>query len=192
MNAARRAKAIVFDPAAAWVEIKQESGDPAFVLSQYVAWLALVPAVFGFVGASLIGETVPGGGIARESIFNGLFGAIFGYVMTCASVLVLGLVIDLMMPLFGGRRDFDAAFKLAVYSFTPVWLAGVFLLLPGLRFLTLLGFYGAYILWLGLPRLMKPQQQRTLDLTALIVIAAFVMVYITATAQRLVFGTPGL
>jgi len=28
------------------------------------------------------------------------------------------------------------------------------LLAPGLRFLGLTGFYGAYILWLGLPRLM--------------------------------------
>ena len=37
--------------------------------------------------------------------------------------------------MFGGRADFDSAFKLAVYSFTPVWLAGIFLLVPGLRFL---------------------------------------------------------
>jgi hypothetical protein len=192
MNAARRAKMILFDPAAAWVEIAQESGDPAFLLSQYVAWLALVPAVFGFIGASVIGATTLGAGIGRASIFNGLFGAIFGYVMTCASVLVLGLVIDLMAPLFGGRRDFDSAFKLAVYSFTPVWLVGIFLLLPGLRFLTLLGFFGAYVLWLGLPRLMKPRRQRTLDFTALIVIVAFALVFITAAAQRLVFGTLGL
>jgi hypothetical protein len=192
MNAARRAKAMLLDPAAAWAEIEQESGDPAFLLSQYVAWLALVPAVCSFVGASVIGETTPGAAMARASIFNGLFGAIFGYVMTCATVLVLGLVIDLMTPLFGGRRDFDQAFKLAVYSFTPVWLVGFFLLLPGLRFLTLTGFYGAYILWLGIPRLMKPQPRRTLDFTALIVIAAFALAYITEMAQRLVFGTPGL
>ena len=45
-----------------------------------------------------------------------------------------------------GSEDFDSAFKLAVYSYTPVWLAGIFLLLPGLRFLILLGFYGAYVL----------------------------------------------
>jgi hypothetical protein len=192
MKAARCAKAMLFDPAAAWVEIERESGDPAFVLSQYVAWLALVPALSGFIGASLIGQVTPGAGVARASIFNGLFGAIFGYVMTCACVLVLGLVIDLLTPLFGGRRDFDQAFKLSVYSFTPVWLVGIFLLLPGLRFLTLTGFYGAYILWLGLPRLMKPQPRRTLDFTALIVVVAFALVYITAAAQRLVFGTPGL
>jgi len=192
MNAARRAKAILLDPAAEWARIEQETGDPAFVLSQYVAWVALTPAVFGFIGASVVGETVPGAGTLRAPIFNGLFGAIFGYVMTCATVLVLALIIDLIAPVFGGRRDFDSAFKLAVYSFTPVWLAGIFLILPGLHFLVLTGFYGAYVLWLGLPRLMKSNPQRTQDFTALIVIAAFVLVYLAAMAQRMVFGTPGL
>jgi hypothetical protein len=192
MNAALRAKAILFEPAAEWVRIEQETGDPAFVLSRYVAWLALVPAVCGFIGASVIGETMPDAGTLRASIFNGLFGAIFGYVVGCATVLLLALIIDLIAPVFGGRRDFDSAFKLAVYSFTPVWLAGIFLLLPGLHFLVLTGFFGAYLLWLGLPVLMKSRPQRTLDFTALIVIAAFVLVYIAALAQRMVFGTPGL
>ena len=68
--------------------------------------------------------------------------------------------------------------------------AGVFLLLPGLRFLLLLGFYGAYILWLGLPRLTKAK--RVPDFAALIVIAAFALLYAAAAAQRAVFGTPGL
>ena len=105
------------------------------MLSRYVAVLALVPAVFGFIGASLVGVIVPKAGTVRAPIFNGLFGAIFGYVLSCATVLLLGVIIDLAAPLFGGRRDFDSAFKLAVYSFTPVWLAGIFLVLPGLHFL---------------------------------------------------------
>ena len=100
----------------------------------------------------------------RASIFNGLFGAIFGYILTCATVLLLGVIVNVAAPRFGGRRDFDNAFKLAAYSFTPVWLTGVFLVLPGLRFLTLTGFYGAYILWLGLPRLAKSPARNSLEL----------------------------
>jgi hypothetical protein len=192
MNAARRAKAILVDPVVEWTRIEQEAGDPAFVLTRYVAVLALIPAVFGFLGTSAIGVIVPGAGTVRAPVVDGLFGAIFGYVMACATVLVLGLIIDLLAPLFGGRRDFDNAFKLAVYSFTPVWLAGIFLALPGLRFLVLTGFYGAYILWLGLPRLTKAHGQRSRDFTALIVVAAFLLVIIAAAAQRTVFGTPGL
>ena len=192
MNAGLRAKAILIDPPAEWAAIEQESGDPAVVLTGYVAVLALIPALFGFIGTSVIGVAVPGAGTMRTPVLDGLFGAIFGYVMSCATVLLLGLIIDLLAPLFGGRRDFDSAFKLAVYSFTPVWLAGIFLLLPGLHFLVLTGFYGAYILWLGLPRLTNARERRSRDFTALIVIAAFLLLYVTAAAQRAVFGTPGL
>ena len=111
----------------------------------------------------------------RAPLVNGMFGAILGYVLSCAIVLVLGILINLVAPLFGGRRDFDSAFKLSVYSFTPAWLAGIFLVLPGLHFLTLTGFYGAYILWLGLPRLIKSPGQRSLGFAALIVVCAFAL-----------------
>ncbi len=192
MNAALRAKAIIVDPLREWASIERESGDPAYVLSRYVAVLALIPAAFSFVGACLLGVAVPGVGTVRMPVFDGLFGAVFGYATTCVTVFVLALVINLLAPAFGGRRDFDSAFKLAVYSFTPVWLAGIFLLLPGLRFLTLTGFYGAYILWLGLPLLTKSPQRHALNFAAIIVVCAFALAYIAAAVQRMTFGTPGL
>ena len=148
MNPALRAKAMLADPSAEWARIEQESGDPAFLLSRYVAVLALVPALFGFIGACVIGVIVPGAGMVRAPIVRRPVRRDLRLCDELASrCCCSALIIDLLAPLFGGRRDFDSAFKLAVYSFTPVWLAGIFLLLPGLRFLVLTGFYGAYILW---------------------------------------------
>ena len=189
MKAAWRAKAMLLDPAAEWPAIERESGDPAYLLSRYVAVLALVPAVCGFMGASVIGVVVPGAGLVRASLFDGFFGAIFGYAMAFGIVLILALVIDLLAPLFGGREDFDSAFKLAVYSYTPVWLTGIFLLLPGLRFLILLGFYGAYVLVLGLPRLMKAPEQKSYLYALVIVVCAVALTLGAAAAQRAVFNT---
>jgi hypothetical protein len=192
MNAVWRAKAIFADPSAEWIRIEKEPGDPAYLLTSYVALLALVPAVFGFIGACVVGTVLPGVGLVRASIFDGLFGGVFGYVLTCATALVLGLLIDLLAPVFGGRRDFDNAFKLAVYSYTPVWLAGIFLLAPGLRFLGFAGFYGAYILWTGLARLMKSPVQRAPAYAAVIVACAWALTLMTAAAQRALFGPPGI
>ena len=81
----------------------------------------------------IVGVIVPGGGLVRVPIFDGLFGAVFGYVVTFATVLLVAWPHDrsLLAPPFGGRRSFDNAFKLAVYSYTPVWLAGIFLLAAG-------------------------------------------------------------
>jgi hypothetical protein len=192
MSIALRAKAMLANPSAEWTAIEREPGDPAYLLSRYAAVLALIPAACSFIGTSLIGVVAADGTTLRTPVFNGLFGAVFGYVATCVSVLLLGLFINLVAPAFGGRRDFDSTFKLAVYSFTPVWLAGIFLLVPGLYFLVLTGCYGAYILWLGLPRLTKSPERQALSFTTVIVVCAFALAYLAAHAQRVIFGTPGL
>ena len=192
MNAFVRAKAMLLDPAAAWLGMEKDIGDPAYLLSRYVAVLALIPALSSFVGATLIGVVAPSGATLRADLFDGLFGAIFSYATSCVIVLLLGLIIDLLAPLFGGRRDFEEAFKLAVYSFTPLWLAGIFLLLPGLRFLLLTGAYGIYLFWLGMPRLTKVPEGQAVNFTVIIVFCAGGLLYGAALAQRMLFGTPGL
>jgi hypothetical protein len=192
MNPVLRAKAMLVDPVAEWARIERESGDPAFLLSRYVAVLALIPAVFGFIGSTVVGAVVPGTGLVRAALFDGLFGAIFGYVETFAVIVVLAFIIDVLAPLFSGQKDFDNALKLAVYSFTPVWLAGVFLVLPGLRFLVLTGFYGTYLLAVGLPRLMKTPPPRSQTFALVIVVCAFVLTVGAFVAQRAVFGTRGI
>jgi hypothetical protein len=192
MNAAARVKSILLDPAAAWRLIEKEVGDPAYLLSRYVALLALIPALSSFVGATLIGTIAPSGAIVRVDIVDGLFGAIFSYATSCVIVLLLGLLINLLAPTFGGRRDFENAFKLAVYSFTPLWIVGIFLLLPGLRFLLLTGAYGIYLLWLGVPRLIKAPERQAVNFAAVIVVCAYGLLYAAALAQRMLFGTPGL
>ena len=192
MNALARSKAILVDPAAAWRGIEKDVGDPAYLLSRYVAVLALIPALSSFVGATLVGVVTPSGAILRANLIDGLFGAVFSYAASCAIVLLLGLIIDFLAPLFGGRRDFEEAFKLAVYSFTPLWLAGIFLLLPGLRFLLLIGIYGIYLFWLGAPRLTKMPEQQAANFTLVIVVCTAGLLYGAALAQRMLFGTPGL
>jgi hypothetical protein len=188
MNVAARAHRILVDPAAEWAKIDNEPADAVHLLTGYVAWLALVPALSGFVGACLIGVVLPDGSTLHAPILQGLFGAAFGFVMACATVLALGLVIDLLAPMFASHRGFDRAFKLAVYSYTPFWLAGIFLLAPGLRFLVVTSFYGAYLLWKGLPALMGTPEPKARAYTAVIVGCAGALTLIVAAAQHAMFG----
>jgi hypothetical protein len=192
MNPALRAKAILADPFAEWARIERESGDPAFLLSRYVAILALVPALFGFIGACVVGALVPGAGLMRATWFDAGFGAIILYVESFIAVLVLAFIINSVAPLFGGKKDFDAALKLAVYSFTPAWLVGIFLLTPGLRFLVLIAFYGAYVLSTGLPRLMKAPKAQSALYTAFATACAFGLIVGGVMAQRAIFPGSGI
>jgi hypothetical protein len=192
MSVALRAGAIIADPAAAWAGIEEDGADPAYVMTRYVAPFALIPAVCGFAGACLIGVVVPGIGTVRAPIGPAILGAIFNYFAAFAIVISVGFLIDLIAPRFGGRRDFGRAVKVAVYAFTPMWLCGVFLLLPGLRFLELAGLYGAYLLVKGLPVLMKSPAQPSQSFAAATVIFATALVLLAAAVQHALFGTNGI
>ena len=192
MSAVLRATAMLVDPAAAWRRIEGESADQFYLLTGYVALLALIPALCGFIGACVIGVAVPGSGSVRAPLFDGVFGAIFGYMATFVELVLIGLWIDLLAPRFGGRRDLVGALKLAIYSFTPLWLAGIFLLLPGLQFLVLTGFYGGYLLAQGLAPVMKSRAEKTAAYTAVVVAFAAVLTLLIVATQRALFGTAGL
>ncbi len=184
------ALAILIDPARAWPRIAKEPIDWVALMTRTVVLLALVPALCGFIGACIIGVIVPGTGVVRAALFDGVFGAIFFYLENFAVVLVLGLLLHLAAPRFGGRRDFAAALALAVYSYTPVWLTGIFLLLPGLHFLMLTGFYGTYILLVGLPPMLQTPPPRSHAFAALIVACALVLTLLAQWAQHRVFAGP--
>jgi hypothetical protein len=158
-----RVKAILLTPQTEWPVIAREPGDTAGLFTRYVAILALIPALAGFIGTSLIGRYVP--------LFSGLVSAIIYYVLTFVLTFVIGLIVDALAPTFGAQKNLSNALKLTVYSFTPLWLAGIFLLVPGLSFLMILGLYGTYLAWLGLPPLMMAPRDKVLPYAAVIGIA---------------------
>lgn len=192
MNAVLRVKSIITAPLSEWPEIERQAADPVYLLTRYVALLAIIPSLFGFIGACLIGVIAPNGATLRTPLLDGVLGAVFGYAMTGVIVLVLTIIVYVSAPIFGGLRGFNSAFRLTVYSFTPVWLAGIFLILPGLHFLALFSLYGLYLLWLGAPRLIKVPQEMALIFAITMAVCAGALIYAAATAQHVIFGTPGL
>ena len=145
-----RVQGLLLDPQGEWAKIDRESGEPAHLFLNYVVILALIPALAEFIGASIIGVTVSVGTF-RVPVLAGLLNAVISYLFSFVLVYVVALVIDALAPSFGTARHFPSALKLSVYSFTPAWLAGIFLLLPGLSFLTIAGLYGFFLLLVGLP-----------------------------------------
>eukprot|EP01036_Dinobryon_divergens_P048209 gene48210-64683_t len=55
MNLVERVQSILLKPKATWPVIDAEPADPASLYKNYVMILALIPAVAGFIGLSLIG-----------------------------------------------------------------------------------------------------------------------------------------
>jgi Yip1 domain len=174
-----RVKAILLTPQTEWPVIAREPGDTAALFTRYVAILALIPALAGFIGTSLIGRYVP--------FFSGLMSAIVGYVMAFVVTFVVALIVDALAPTFGAQKNFPNALKLTVYSYTPAWLAGIFLLIPGLSFLAILGLYGLYLLWLGLPPLMLAPRDKALPYAATVVVCAVIIALVLGFIQAAIF-----
>jgi len=183
MKLLNRVKAILFRPHAEWQVIAAERSDASALFLRYVAILALIPALARFIGASLVGGYAP--------ISWSLVGALLNYLSGFAIVYGLALIIDVLAPRFGAQRDFAGALKLAVYSATPVWIAGIFLLIPGLSFLVILGLQGAYLLWAGLPVLMQAPADKALPYTAVVAGCALIIAVGLGLIEAPLFSTHG-
>jgi hypothetical protein len=192
MNLVERVKAILLAPQSEWSVIEREPGGLAYLFVNHVAFLAAIPAACGFIGMAVIGIPVPVIGTLRVSFISALISAIVSYLFAFVAVYVVALIVDALAPTFGAARSPENALKLAAYSYTPVWLVGVFLLVPGLWFMRILGLYGLYLMWLGIPVLMKApsRENSTIGYFAAIIVCAIVIGYILSRIVGLIVGVP--
>ena len=176
MSIAERAKNICLTPNSEWPIIAAETTSPGTLVTGYAIPLAAIGAIAGFIGGSVIGHTLPYLGTYRVPVITGLFVALFMFCMAIVGVFVLSLIINALAPTFGGEQNQTQALKLAVYSYTPAWIAGVLQIVPLLgMFAIFAALYGLYLLYLGLPRLMKNPQDRSVPYTAVVVVCAIVL-----------------
>jgi hypothetical protein len=189
MNIVERAKNLCLTPSTEWPVIAEEASSAGALMSGYVLPLAGISAVAGFIGGSLVGYTLPFVGTYRVPFAAGLAAAVFSVVMAVVGVFVMSLIINALAPTFGAEKNSDRALKVAAYSFTPAWIAGVFMILPALGMLAALGgLYGLYLLYVGLPRLMKCPEDKAVGYTAVIVICAIVVSVVMAAMGGMVAG----
>jgi len=177
MNLVERVKGILLNPNAEWRVIEREPGDVQYLFKNYVAILALIPAVAGFIGSMSLGLSIP----------TALFSAILSYVLAFVIAYVVALIIDALAPSFGGQKNFESALKVSVYSYTASWLASVFLIIPALAFLAILGLYGLYLLYLGLPVLMKSPKERSVLYAVSVIVCAIIISIVIGLIQAALF-----
>jgi len=146
MDIVSRVQNILLKPKDEWVKIKGESTPPMQLIMTYALFLAAIPAV-----ALLIGSAINGYGYGVKLQFaSALFYAIALFVVSLAATYAFGIIINALAPNFGGKPNLQKAMQLAVYSMTPVWIAGILNIIPSLAMLgSLLGLYGLFILYLG-------------------------------------------
>lgn len=169
-----RVRQVLLSPDHAWPEIEREPATVPGIIRGYLLWLALVPAVAGFVSRSVIGYRSMGFG-GRVGIGAGLLQLVASVLLTLVAVYVVSRIVAWLAPRFGGTADRVAAFKLMAYSATAGLAGGIFDLVPLLGILGVLaGLYSLYLVYTGLPVLMKIPRERTLPCALAVIACAIV------------------
>ena len=182
MDIKTRVKNILLTPKTEWPAIEAEPTPAGTIVTGYVMPLAAIGAIAGFIGGSLVGTTVPFLGTYRVPIMTGLIAAVFTFCLAIVGVFILAFIINALAPTFGAQQDSNKALKVAVYAYTPAWIAGALQILPALGILAIFAaLYGLYLLYLGLPALMKAPQDKAVGYTAVVVVCAIVLSIVVAS-----------
>jgi Yip1 domain len=169
-----RAKAILLTPKGEWPKIDAE---PMTIGEIYRSWVIPLAAV-GPV-ATMIGSLVFGHGMFgityRPTVMGAIVTAIISFALALGGTYIVALVIDALAPQFGAVRNKIAAFKVAAFSATAAWIAGAFGILPAIGFLSILGLYSIYLIYTGLPVLMKAPADKATGYTVVTIVVMLVI-----------------
>ncbi len=189
MDIVSRVQGILLKPKEEWVKIKSEEISVNQIFTSYAAILAAVPAVAHFIGRGLVGHRVPFVGWYRYGIGSAVIYMILFYALALASVYVLGIIINALAPTFDSAKNPTNAMKLAVFSMTPSWVAGVLYIAPFLGVLVVLAsFYGLYILYLGFTTpLMETPKEKILGYFVVSIVIAFLLMVVVSVVLGAIF-----
>jgi len=138
-----RIKDIYLSPATFWDETKSEQKSETDLIKSFFIYIAAVPMVAGFLGMLFMGE----------NLFRALVWAVLFLGCALAGVFLFSKVVLFLGRSFGaGNKNLDFV-TLAVYSFTPILLAGVFFIIPPIYWLAIVGLYGVYFFWVGFQKI---------------------------------------
>src|SRR5215471_14520957 len=98
MDVLGRVKAILLTPETEWPVIEQEPGTPAYLFSNYMAYVAAIPPIAGFIGMSIIGVSIPSVGTFRVPLVAGLLAAVISYLLSFAIVYAIAIIVDQLAP----------------------------------------------------------------------------------------------
>ena len=121
MGIVERVKNICLTPNTEWPVIATEPSTTGGLITGYVAPLAAIGAVAGFIGGSIVGRSLPFLGTYRTPIVAGLGVAVFSFVMAIVGIVILSFIINALAPTFSGEKNSSQATKVAVYSYACGW-----------------------------------------------------------------------
>lgn len=176
MNLIDRVKNIITKPNTEWDVIDAEQTDAGKIITGYVLPLAGAAAIAAFIGYAFIGVSYFG--FRVTGVEWGLYYALNVLINAILSVFICSFIVDALAPSFGSEKNYVKSLKLVAYSFTPAWIGGLLAIFPPIAIVgALLGIYGLYLMYIGIPKLKKTPPDKHVGYFVVILIVT-ILVYI--------------
>ena len=177
-----RAKGILLSPRAEWDKVDEEVTEPKSIITGYALPLIALEAIAGLIGKSVLGFSLLGAKYG-DLLFIEVISVLIKIAWGVASIFVFAFIINARAPILGAAKNWDQAFKVAAYTLTAAWVAGLLKIIPALGTIADIGaLYSLYLLFVGLPKLMKPPAEKAIFYTiatiGAIIVASFVIAQI--------------
>ena len=154
---------LMAQPKDEWKSIRDERCTIGKCYCSHVLLLAALPAIAYFIGTSQVGWAI-GTKSVRLSTESALHIAALTYLTMLVGVFAMGKAIHWMSQTYGAKQSLPQCIALAAYTATPLFLTGIMLIYPILWLNLLIGLvalaYTIYLLYIGVPIMMKVSQER--------------------------------
>lgn len=176
MKIIERVKGIILSPKSEWEVISGENLTVVEMFGSFLFPLALIPAIASFIGYGLIGMDIPFAGHVG-SFGLGIKQAAIQLISIIAGVFISAFVINALALNFNAVKNFNKAFELVCYSYSPMMVFGLLLILPSLGIIVLIAsVYGLYLLYIGLKPMMGVSEEKV---TGYFVVSLIVIVVVS-------------
>lgn len=158
----------------------------------HLALIALIPATCLYISAALIGWNLGQSATIVLGSERALIMATSLYLFLVIGVLALAYLVFWMAKTFGARAHFDHSLELAAYAATPVFMTGIALFYPVPVFVMLVVLagigYSVYLLYSGIPIVMKVSKDKSFIYTSSVITAALVLLLCIIVAAILLWS----
>lgn len=174
---------VLYNPAKAWEQLKEEKFTVKQVYLRMLIWMALLPPLFAFIGAVYSGWRIGYEDPVKLTWESALTISIAAYLAILVGLYIFARLVHWMAQTYDSNASIDDSFTLIAYSCMPLFLISVFSAYPLLWMNTLLTLVAVAlalrILFAGTPVMMNIDKDRGVLFTNSILTVALVLVVAT-------------
>jgi len=180
-------------PREEWRRIREENCTIGKCYCSYVFILAAIPPISGYFGTTLFGWEIGGREAIKLSHDSALIIALSYYLVMLVGIFSVGFMIHWMGKTYGTEQPLPRCMSLAAYVATPMFLVGIFELMPILWLNFLLGLpalaYTVYLLYTGVPEMMGVSEERGFLFSSAVLAVGLVTLVTVLAATAILWGS---